>query len=51
MNDLDPLDVEGVRARVLAYITSGIEIEKLTASIVKSPFFERVTADCFIFED
>lgn len=38
--DLDPMDVEGVRERTAAYMKAGMEIEKLTSSVVKSPFFE-----------
>jgi dynein heavy chain len=38
--DLDALDIDGVRQRTAAYMQAGMEIEKLTASVVKSPFFE-----------
>jgi len=40
VEDLDPLDVEGVRERTAAFMKAGTEIEKLTATVLKFPFFE-----------
>lgn len=40
IQDLDPLDIDAMRDRIGAYMKAGTEIETLTATVMKFPFFE-----------
>jgi hypothetical protein len=40
VTELDPLDVEGTRAKVAAYKKAEEEIKVLSASVLKFPLFE-----------